>query len=226
MNTINWKNEIHKQLKKSGGYREDGYSFGIGSASQLLHSLLGIKNIHSAVDYYLSGDIIALPIGDILKLLRSEEATDYCIQKLYSPKSKDYKPDVLRLLKDICHPKSFSVVEPFLFNEDPSVEYQAAYLFDMLMFGSWLDEEDYLPILKKMKNHPNQAVKETYKSIKKSLRLRNSCFYSSLNSINTFFWHIFHKFEEIRLIGFRKSFSEDNLQEYLKAMAEESKNKN
>ncbi|MGJ4790152.1 hypothetical protein [Leptospira koniambonensis] len=223
MNKIDWKNEIHKQLKKSDGYRHDGYTFHSGLARNLLDSVLGEKNIHSAVDYYLSGDFMADPIGGILRILGSEVAVDYCLKKLNSNIPNDSKLDILRLLKDISHPKALIAVEAFLFSEDPALEYQAAYLLDQLLFVGCLDEENYQPVLHKMKNHPNESVKEMYKLIRKSLRLRNSSFYRLLKYISDFFVDIVHKFEEIRLIGFRKSFSKDSLQEYLKAMAEDSK---
>ena len=131
-----------------------------------LDAILGEENIRAAVELRLGFHPGWNVAEGVLRLMRSELATDLAYEA-YSSSTGDRAVQAVALVKEIGHPKALGWMEEFL--RDEHVAGLGAELLGALVSRQAVDDGRVERLLTRIEENPNAAVRDTAASIRQHL---------------------------------------------------------
>lgn len=166
---VDWEELAHRV----GSIREDGSE---GSSTELarraIEILLGPDLCRSAVDYYVSGNPGSELARSILWHIHPWSAMERCHEIYNSSADTQLRCRAVELLRVVADERALGWVEDFLEDTDEGIQTWGAGIVDQLLWSDLIDPEDCEAILTKMRNHPNDRVRETHGFIRSYLESR------------------------------------------------------
>jgi len=153
------------------GLDPDGGSTNDDHTRRALEEILGEENVRSAVETRLGlGPGWHLAEG-VLRMLRSEQATDLA-HAAYGAARGERAVQAVVLIKEIAHPKALAWVETFL--KDDPVALLGMDLLDQLLYRVAVDDEDaeVQRLLALAEAHPAEVVRENAAFIRQQIAER------------------------------------------------------
>ncbi|MEQ8716751.1 MAG: hypothetical protein RIE08_04005 [Acidimicrobiales bacterium] len=138
-------------------------------ARRALSLIVGVDAIRSAVDEYLAHGPGSELARTTLRLLRSPEASEYCMEQYRAAAHSERRLDAVELLRGTCGPEGLSCLEELLRDESDEVAYWAAHIITELAWGGWHDSDEYSDALSSAERHPSERVREVARDARKAI---------------------------------------------------------
>ncbi|MBL9145582.1 MAG: hypothetical protein JNM99_18030 [Verrucomicrobiaceae bacterium] len=135
---------------------------------------LGEEWVIEAIEYCLSGRVGDELARSVLRLLRPQEARDYCVHLFMTDPDLDRRRTAIDLLRAVAFRDTLPHVSTFLDDPDPTIQNWGAGVLDQLLWCQFVEPEECADTLELMRTHPNDEVVRTYEWITDFLAKRSS----------------------------------------------------
>jgi hypothetical protein len=156
---VDWRSlaiEVGALAEKPGGANlECGSS---RMAQQAIETLIGVENLQSAVDYYISGQPGGELARHILWQLHPWSAMQHCYNIYKSSCDNDARITAVELLRVVADARALTWVSEFLADPEPGIQFWGIGIVDQLLFSRLIEPEDAADIISQAVFHPNPDV--------------------------------------------------------------------
>ena len=155
---IDWK-DIAGRV---GSLRDNGERGGTRYATKALAMLLGDDALVEAVDYYVSQLTGSELARSVLWLLRPPAAMRRCYQLYREATDRETRVTAIELLRVVADRTALPWVKEFLADADEDVQTMGAGVLDQLLWSEKVEPDECETLLRLMRDHSNQHVRETH----------------------------------------------------------------
>jgi hypothetical protein len=167
---IDWE----RLAQRLGSLHSDGESGGSDLARKALEEILGSSVWRNAVDHYVADKPGYELARSVLWLIHPWAAMERCYEIYRTSQDTETRRNAVALLRVVADRRALSWVDEFLNDSDPGVQNWGAGMVDQLLWSELVEPEECQELLEKMKQHPNEHLRETATWIESFLQKRKN----------------------------------------------------